>query len=275
MGLLERVTEAIDYFTGRWWFYVAMYVLGFWALPPYASKGYSLGEEVSKVVWTALSHAITYRLVDLVWPSLLLHVVLLLVLVALARWGEKASLLFDLYALAEYALLVGQGFAYTEEYGFVVLTGNVLLVSLVAALWAWECVVRRNRIGGPVPDRRRLWVAPLAALAFWSPVKPVLDPYLLLRWLLAGYYGVAYCLTTPVILSILILYYPRVNVAVMRFMAFPGLVFGTYILLAALFGGSKWNALLHMPLVVTCIYALYLSTRRVEPVKAGKGLEVL
>ena len=269
MGLLERITEAIDYFTGRWWFYVAMYVLGFWALPPYASKGYSLGEEVSKVVWTALSHAITYRLVDLVWPSLLPHVVFLLVLVALVRWGEKASLLFDLYALAEYVLLVGQGFAYTEEYGFVVLTGNVLLVSLVAALWAWECVVRRNRVGGPIPDRRRLWVVPLAALAFWSPVKPVLNPYLLLRWLLAGYFGVAYCLTTPVILSVLILYYPRVNVAVMRFAAFPGLVFGTYILLAALFGGSKWNALLHVPLVATCVYSLYLSTRRVEHAKAG------
>lgn len=265
MGLLERVSGAIDYLTGKWWFYIAMYVLCFWVLWPYASKGYSL-EEASSVVWVALRRPLIFSLVDLVWPSLLLHVALLLVLAALARWGERGSLLFDLYALAQYALLVGENFAYTEEYGFVVLTGNVLLTSLVAALWAWECVVRRNRVGGPIPDRRRLWVVPLAALAFWYPAEPVLDPYLLLKWLVAGYYPVGYCLVTPVILSILILYYPRVNKAVMRFTAFPGLVFGTNILL---FRGFNWNAFLHLPLVATSAYALYLSTRKVEHAKAG------
>ncbi len=261
MELLEKISRVIDYLAGKWWFYIIMYVLSFWVIPPYASRGYSF-DEISKVVEVTLSHALTYRLVDMVWPSLLLHVALLVVVAALMIRGDRASLLFDSYALIVYAILIGQGFAFTEEYGFVILTGNVLLASLVAALWAWECMVRRNRLGGRIPDRRRLWVIPLATLAFWSPVKPVLDPYLLLKWFLAGYYGVAYCLTTPVILSILILYYPRVNKAVMRFTAFPGLVFGIYVILAAFFGASKWSALLHVPLVVTCAYALILSLKR-------------
>jgi len=204
----ERVLEALDELTGKWWFYAALHVVGFWLLPPYASKGYA-PEEIPRVVWTALSRALTYRLVDAVWPSLALHIALLLVMAALALRVEKASLAFDLYALTVYLIAVGQGLALTEEYGFVVLTGNVVLVSVVAALWACECLARRNAVGGGVPDKRRLWVVPLAALAFWAPVKPTLDPYLLLRWLLAGYYGIAYCLTTPVILSVLILYYPQ------------------------------------------------------------------
>ena len=261
MELLDKISEIIDYLTSKWWFYIVMYVLCFWILPPYASQGYSFNE-ISEIIWTALSHALTYKLADMVWPSLLLHIAILIIVAALIIWKDRATPLFNLYALIVYAILIGQGFAFTEKYGFVVLTGNVLLVSLVAALWAWECIIRRNRLGGKIPDRRRLWVIPLAALAFWSPVKPIPEPYLLLKWLLAGYYGVAYCLTTPVILSILILYYPRVNRAVMRLTAFPGLVFGTYIILAAFFGGSKWNALLHVPLVVTCTYALILSLKR-------------
>ena len=260
MSALEKLSNIIDHLTSKWWFYAAMYVLGFWALPPYASKGYSF-REIPNVVWTALGNALTYRLAGMVWPSLLLHVALILIVAALAVWGEKASLVFDLYALAEYLIIIGQGFAFTEEYGFVVLTGNVLLVSMVAALWAWECVVRRNRVGGRIPDKRRLWVLPLALLAFWSPVRPIPDPYLLLKWLLAGYYGVAYCLTTPVILSILILYYPRVNKAVMRFTAFPGLVFAMYTIVSALSGASAWSAVLHVPLIVTCAYAIILSAR--------------
>jgi len=175
--------------------------------------------------------------------------------------GERASLLFDLYALAEYLVIVGQGFAFTEEYGFVVLTGNVALVSLVATLWAWECAVRRNKLGGPIPDRRRLWVVPLALLAFWSPLKPTTDPLLLIKWLVAGYYGVAYCLTTPVVLSVLILYHPRVNEPVMRLTAFLGLTFGAHVVAFALLGASVWSAVLHAPLVVTCAYALALSAR--------------
>ena len=260
MGLLEELSEIIDYLTSKWWFYIAMYVLCFWMLPPYTSRGYSFGE-VGKIVYTALNHALTYRLVDMIWPSLLLHIAFLIAVAALIIWRDRASLLFDFYAFAVYVVIVGQGFAVTEEYGLVILTGNVLLVSLVAMLWAWECMVRRNKLGGRIPDRRRLWVVPLAVLAFWSPAKPILDFYLLLRWLLAGYYGVAYCLTTPVILSVLILYYPRVNKAVMRFTAFPGLVFGTYVILAAFSGGSEWSAMLHVPLVITCIYALILSLK--------------
>lgn len=260
MNALEKTSNVIDRLTGKWWFYAAMYVLGFWAIPPYASKGYSF-REMAKVVWTALGNASTYRLVDMVWPSLLLHLALILVVAALAVWGEKSSMVFNLYALAEYLIIIGQSFAVTEEYGLVILTGNVLLVSIVAALWAWECVVRRNRVGGRIPDKRRLWVLPLALLAFWSPLRPTLDPYLLLKWLFAGYYGVAYCLTTPVILSILILYYPRINKAVMRFTAFPGLVFATYTIVSALSGPSAWNAVLHVPLIVTCAYAIILSAK--------------
>ena len=125
-------TRAMDYLTGRWWFYALLLALGFFLLPPYASKGYSL-PEIPDVIGEGLSHAVIYELVRLTWPAVLLHVLALAVIAAVLLWGERAARAFDLWAFATYlAIAVGQSTGISERYGLVVLTGNMVMALLVA-----------------------------------------------------------------------------------------------------------------------------------------------
>jgi len=50
-----------------------------------------------------------------------------------------------------------------------------------------------------------------------------LDP----RYLPFGYFGVAYCLTTPLVLTVMALHHPHVNELAMRLSALLGLIFAT------------------------------------------------
>jgi len=258
MRALERASRALDYLAGRWWFYVLAFLIGFGFLPPYASKGYSW-EEMGDVISEGLSHAVIYRLVDLVWPSVLLHILALAVIAAVVLWGEKASKAFDTWAFATYlAIAIGQGTGISDRYGLVVLTGNVVLGLLVAFSWGLECLEGRNKFRKEYFRPRRLWLVPLAAWAYWSPVQPFrLDP----RYLLVGYFGVAYCLTTPVVLALMALYYPGVNKTAMRLTAFLGLAFGVLNVSRPLWAGPTPTAIwegtiLHLPLLITSVYAL-------------------
>ena len=254
---MRRLSLDPDHLTGRWWFYLLILLLGFVLLPPYAQESYRPWE-MGRMVMETLGNAVIDGLVDMRWPAALLHIVALLILLGIALKGEAAEGAFNLYScLTYYMIAIGQGVGYTERYGLVILTGNIVVVLLVATLWAWECRVHRNQFRGPV-ERARLWVLPLALWAFWSPAKPGLDP----SYLLFGYYGVAYCLTTPVLLTPLILHYPNVNRPVMRVTAFIGLIFAILNVLSPLYGGDLWQGpILHLPLLLTCFYALLLSRR--------------
>ncbi len=107
----------------------------------------------------------------------------------------------------------------------------------------------------------------MAAWAYWSPVEPFkLDP----RYLLIGYFGVSYCFTTPVVLALMALYYPDVNVPVMRLTAFLGLVLGlynvapplAYLALGTYMEEAIWRStILHLPLLIISAYALALTIK--------------
>jgi len=89
-----------------------------------------------------------------------------------------------------------------------------------------------------------------------------LDP----SYLLLGYFGVAYCLTTPVVLTLMALYHPDVNVPTMRLTAFLGLIFGVLNVARPLTAGPTPTAIwegtiLHLPLLITSAYALGLTIR--------------
>ena len=265
---LERISRAMDYLTSRRRFYALLYVLGFLVLLPYASKGYFWPEMWDVIKEVVVYNAIIYRLVDLAWPSALLHALALALVAAVAIWGERAARAFDVYALAVYLMIaVGQGIGFSERYGLVVLTGNVALTLLVAFSWGWECLVGRNRFRREYFAPERLWLVPLAAWAYWSPPEPFeLDP----SYLLIGYFGISYCFTTPVVLTLMALYYPDVNVPVMRLTAFLGLVFGlynvvpplVYLALGTYIAEALWRGtILHLPLLITSAYALALTVR--------------
>ena len=69
--------------------------------------------------------------------------------------------------------------------------------------------------------------------------------------LLANVAGLAFCLMTPVYLAILILYYPKVNIATLRVTSLVGAIIGFYNMLTNFIMFPTllwWNGVLHVPL---------------------------
>ncbi len=265
---VESLSRVMDRLTSNRRFYVLLYVLGFLILQPYASKGYSWQEMWSVIKEVVVYNAIIYRLVDLAWPSALLHVFALALITAVVIWGDKAAKIFNIYTFVVYLMIaVGQGVGISERYGLIILTGNVILTLLVAFSWGWECLVGRNKFRRKFFTPKHLWLVPLAAWAYWSPPEPFkLDP----SYLLIGYFGVSYCFTTPVILTLMILYYPDVNKPVMRLTAFLGLIFSLYnvvppliyLALGTYVMEAIWRGtILHLPLLTTSAYALVITIK--------------
>ena len=102
---IARISRAIDYLTSRRKFYALLYVLGFLVLLPYASRGYSWHEMWDVIKDVLVRHAVIYRLVDMGWPSAVLHVLALALIAAVAVWGERAARAFDAYAFAALSLI--------------------------------------------------------------------------------------------------------------------------------------------------------------------------
>jgi len=258
----------MDYLTSKRRFYVLLYILGFLVLQPYASKGYSWQEMWNVIKEVVTYNAIIYRFVDLIWPSVLIHVLALVLIIIIVIWGERGAKAFNIYVFMVYLMIaIGQGIGFSERYGLMILTGNVVLTLLVAFSWGWECFIGRNRFRKEFFTPTRLWLVPLAVWAYWSPLEPFeLD----LSYFLVGYFGVSYCFTTPVVLTLMALYYPDINKPVMRLTAFLGLIFGLYNVIPPLLFFALGTCLieaiwrgtiLHLPLLITSIYALTLTIR--------------
>ncbi len=261
----SKARGLIDYLTERRWFYFLLLIM-FLTTPPFSSAGYSWFQ-LKDVILSALSNAVIYSLSDLFWPSLMIHVMIILILAMMIFNRQLAVKLFNWYAFILYSMIaVGQNIAFTEKYGLVVLVGNLILTSITAILWGWETLsAKRNTFEKANLSLSTMWLAPLAFFAFWDPQRPLADPCLLIRCLIAGYYGTAYCMTTPLILTIMIVFYPGVNRSVMRYTAFPGLLFATISVLAPKFSLAPfWSGVTHVPLLLTSLYALLLSWRDIK-----------
>lgn len=270
-GKLERITR-------RWWFYL-LFVLLWFVVPPYASKGYKFPQEWGNVIFHVLGRAIIYSHSEL-YPVFKIIPIVLIVSIVIFR--NKVVRLFSIYVSISYVLFAfGQSIAITEKYGVAICTINLVMFLVVAALWIWEAFVLQNDF---IPRRRptwKYWVVPLAVLAFWYPInlrtgQPDFNPI----YIFTSPAGVAFCMMTPVYIGLLTLYWPRVNIATLRVTSLVGLSIG----IANMFTNflvrpsvNWWNGVLHIPLLVISLYGLVLSlkhpqadkqtTEKIEPAR--------
>ena len=159
---------------------------------------------------------------------------------------------------------IGQSIAVTDKYGVSICTINFVMFLIVAGFWAWEALVLQNDYTLRKLPIWRYWVVPLAVLAFWYPAskgRPDFNPV----YLFTSGSGLAFCLMTPVYLTLLSLYWPRVNMPAMRVTSLVGLIIGLYNMYVK-FGINParrwWSGVLHIPLLVISIYGLMLSLKR-------------
>ena len=153
----------------------------------------------------------------------------------------------------------------TDRHGLAVITGNLVLVLIVALLWAWESVAQENDFARCKRHRWEWWWAvPLAVVALLAPVDAgTMEPDFTLG-MLTNEAGLTCCMMTPVVLAVLTLSYPKVNLAVMRVTGFVGMVLGlvNMVVWFLLEPWGWWMGVMHIPLLVLSLYAFVLGQGR-------------
>ncbi len=263
---LERIQGKLELITRRWWFLVLFILIGMGA-PPIVTKGFDpsrFGKIIPYILRNSLlakgSFAPLYPIFKIL-PIILVFALLLL--------KNRVSRVFTIYGGITYLLFaVLQGIAITDKYGFGVVTGNFVLMILVAIFWFWEASVNKNDFTPQKLSLIRYWVIPLAFLAFWYPIDiKTGEPDFDLVYLFTNTAGLAFCTMTPLYLGILTLYYPRVNFAKLRVTSLLGIIIGFWNMIANFLIRPDllwWNGVLHLPLVFISVYAFILSFEKIK-----------
>ena len=197
------------------------------------------------------------------WLSPIVHVATVVLLIAMYLYGSRVARIVDaFFAILFLFIAFSNHIAVTETYGLAVVAGNLIPILIVGLLWIWEVYRPQNNYVFERLPAWRYWVLPFAFLAFWSPINAQLNPDFNPLLLLNSSFGVMYCPTTPVIIAVLTLIYPRVNTIVLRATSFVGLIVGLFNLMSYFImpGYTLWNLVLHTPLIFISLYGLLIPT---------------
>src|SRR5690606_1340493 len=189
------------------------------------------------------------------WALLAVVVVSLII----TKGAEKVILGYYTVILVIVGLF--QNTSFTSAYGFVWLIGNTIVQLIAAAYCLYDLVKRKTVIRQSSLKRSRLWIVPLMVITFLMPygvsnggdVYPAFPISVLFNEA-----GVTYCMITPVLLGMLILFSDGVYPPTLSVISYVGLVFGALNIMTW-FGiqpGSWWMGVLHLPLLAVSIFGL-------------------
>ncbi len=244
--------------TQKWWPFLLPLFL--FCIPPYTSSGYA-PLEVGHVNAYILTHTIKNSFHSL-YP--VFKVIPMGLALSIFLFGNKTAKLFSLYAAISYILFAFlQSISFTEAYGLGICLAHLALSLLVAAFWSAEVKSRRNDFTPRKQPLWKYWGVVLALLALWEPANPITGmPDFNLTYLLTSGGGLAFCMMTPVYLAMLTLYYPKVNLTILRATSVIGILYGLGNIGLVFFlnpSRSWWIGVLHLPLLILSVYGLMLS----------------
>lgn len=248
------VRKVLEMASSRWWF-VPLFVLP-QLIPPYTSRSYDLFEwgQVNAFI---LTHSIQGYLRDI---YLVFQVLPLLLVVVLASTGKRFRRLFGVYVGLSFVLMAFlQNLSISERYGFSACVANVVTFLMLAGLWLWDALYPRSDLHRREMPVWRYLALPLALVAFWFPVNPInLTPDFNPIHLVTSGSGLSFCLTTPLYLAALIVYYPRVNEAVFLVTGCIGVMLGigNLVLEFVMYPALWWIGILHLPLLAISLYCV-------------------
>lgn len=251
MGEFEKVSQ-------KKYFYPLCYVLLFLIgsfIPHYTSTGYAYFEEGGSVIVSVMRVGLEkYRPLAPIF-----HIVTVLLLLAIWKFGNKVRRIFSLYfGINLIFIAIAQCTGNTAEFGFVIMTGTVIVFILLGLIWLSESIKPKTDLRFRRLPLYRYWPVPLAILSFWWPMsmdlQPNFDPVLFLTSL----YGIGGCATLPVIICMLTLFYPKVNEPLYKITSFVGIIYGFWNMFSLLSPHTRWLGLLHIPLFSISIYAWLL-----------------
>jgi len=196
------------------------------------------------------------------WLSPAIHIATVILLAAAYLYGTKIGRIIDAYfGFLLLFIAFSNHIATTENYGLVIITANLTPIFIVSLFWMLEVLKPKNQYVFRRLPAWRYWVVPLAVLAFWSPINPDLTPNLNPLLFLTSSFGVMYCPTTPFIVALLTLIYPKVNTLLLKVTSFVGLFIGIFNIMSYFLmpGYTLWNLILHIPLITICAYSLLIA----------------
>jgi hypothetical protein len=226
-------------------------------LPTYASVPFEQQDMMLVIRDVFLQTSVAY-----LWLSPAIHLATIMLIIAIFLYGRRTSRIADVFFGFLFLFVAfSNHIAITENYGLVVITGNVVQIVVVGLLWLWDAWKPRNEFVFQRLPLWRYWVIPFTILAFWSPINADLSPNLSPLLLLTSSFGVMFCPTTPVVIALLTLIYPRVNRYVLGVTSFVGFLIGIFnaISLMIMPGYSVWNFVLHLPLIFISLYGLVMT----------------
>jgi hypothetical protein len=244
----------------RKWLYPVLYAAFFIIsmLPLYTEKPYPPQETQDVIVNLLMMVTTPYKAYAPIF-----HVLTILLIILIAWKPAKMGRVWAGYMGLNYLIIaLVQTMGKTEQYGFVLHTGGMVMYGVLGLVWL--VVAFRNELQTSFRSisRQHYLFLPLALLAFWAPysasgigVKPNFNPLLLL---VSPDYGLTFCFTTPIFLFMLILFYPQVNILAYRITAFNGLLYAVFNLTYWFTPELRWMGFLHLPLLVISVYALIL-----------------
>ena len=257
----RSLQDRLEVATRRWWFWLIVVLIQ--CVPPITSFEYDRAQ-TPQVIGEILRKAYTCK--PFLQPLFPVFNVLAIIMVAGAfifrnRW-ERA---FAIYAGVSYLMFsFAQNLAWSPR-GFGVVTNNVIMYLLAALAWFLDAGTRRTDLQGMRFTLGRIWVIPLATLAFWYPISfPSMAPDFGPLHAILGPTGLAFCLMTPVFLMVPILCYPRANPVTLRVTGIFGVIIALYNLMFIMMHPAVlwWNGVLHTPLFLVSLYAAILGYKR-------------
>lgn len=258
--LLDLKTK-LESLTSKWWFYLVMGVLFF--LPAYSNIKYQ-STEIPKIIVEVLKNPIICSF-PIIFPVIKLLMLIMVFRIFIGNVRTNRTFAFFIFVLL-LAVSLFQNSAFTDNYGFVFLTGNIILQMTVAFSWLWEAVSVKN-VYPKLKDIGIKWIlTPLVLLAFWFPMNNAVKPDFSIATLFANEAMLTYCMITPILLFILIIAYPRVNIVTFRISRFVGLLFGCMNMITwfILDRGYWWLGILHLPLFLLAVLAMFMKSKYLE-----------
>ena len=203
--------------------------------------------------------------------GLIITKIILLVVCLLPLLMKEKSCKYILGYYGVILLFVGlfQNMSNTE-YGFTFIIGNMIVQYIVSICCFNDVIKSKSKISKEDLNKKALWIIPLMILAF-------LMPYIIennkiipsISTIFTNEAGVTYCMITPVIIGMLILFSKNIDKATINIISFVGLSFGIFNMMTWFGFNIKdwWMGILHLPLLIISIYGL-----KISKIKKGRDI---
>ena len=241
------------------WFKIILTILVF--IPSYTQVGYD-PSKTTDVIAAVMSHSVVS---SVVWALPIAKAVLLAVIViplVPAKFTQR--FLLGYYALILFIIGLLQNMSFTEEFGFVWLLGNTFVQFAVLGICLVDVLKNRTVVAKEQLVKGRLWVVVPMLVAFLMPYSinsaGIVYPSFTLNVLL-NEAGVTYCMVTPVIIGILLLFSKGVHKPTLSIISYVGFIFGLLNMMTW-FGirtDNWWMGVLHLPLLILSFYGLIIA----------------